>query len=84
MAQDYNNLALIYQDRGELDKAEDLLRKALALYEQLGSKDGMANAYDNLAVIYEAHGQRDKAEEFVRKATALRAEMGLKEDGRKI
>ena len=34
----YGNLGLIYQTRGELERAEEMLRKALAIDERVGMR----------------------------------------------
>ncbi len=38
----YGNLGLIYRTRGELDRAEEMQKKALAIEEKLGRQEGMA------------------------------------------
>ncbi len=40
----YGNLGLIYQTRGELDRAEEMHKKSLAIEEKLGRQEGMASA----------------------------------------
>ena len=75
----YGNLGIVYQTRGDLDKAEEMHRKALALNEELGRKEGMANAYGNLGNVYETRGDLHKTEEMYRKALALHEELGGKE-----
>ncbi len=46
------NQRLIYRTRGDLDEAEKLFRKSLAIEERLGRQEGMAAAYGNLGTIY--------------------------------
>ena len=46
------NLGLIYRTRGELDKAEEMHKKALEINEKLGRLEGMANQYGNLGSVY--------------------------------
>jgi Tfp pilus assembly protein PilF len=36
MAQDYGNLGIVYKTRGELDKAEEVWKKSLRLYQAMG------------------------------------------------
>ena len=48
----YSNLGIIYQIRGDLDKAEEYQLKALKLKEERGCKDGMATGYGNLGTVY--------------------------------
>jgi len=46
------NLGVIYQTKGDLDKAEDMHNKSLDINKKLGSLEGMANDYGNLGLIY--------------------------------
>jgi len=75
----YGNLGLIYQTRGELDRAEEMLKKSLSIYEQLGSKEGIANQYGNLGVIYQTQGDLDRAEEMLKKSLSIYEQLGSKE-----
>jgi tetratricopeptide (TPR) repeat protein len=77
MAASYCSLGLIYMDRGELDKAEEMHLKSLAIEKQLGHKEGMARQYGNLGLIYQTRGDLDKAEEMVRKALTLFEQIGM-------
>ena len=45
-------LGFLYQFVGDLDRAEDMVRKSLAIEEKLGRQDGMANDYGNLGTTY--------------------------------
>ncbi|CAK8710769.1 hypothetical protein GKODMF_01875 [Candidatus Electrothrix gigas] len=49
--------------RRELDKAEEMYRKALELDKALGRKKGKAADYGNLGIVYQTRGDLDKAEE---------------------
>ncbi|MDH3997309.1 MAG: tetratricopeptide repeat protein [Desulfuromonadales bacterium] len=68
----YGNLGLLYATRGELEQAEEMHRKSLAIEEALGCKEGMASDYGNL-------GNLDQAEEMYRKALTIDEELGRKE-----
>lgn len=57
----YGNLSVVYAKMGDLDKAEDVLMKALAL-----SKDN-PNVYYNLALLYKYKGDKEKALEMKEK-----------------
>ena len=46
------NLGLIYQTRGELDKAEEMHKKALEINEKIGRLEGIASQFGNLGAIY--------------------------------
>ncbi len=71
-----SNLGLIYQTRGDLDKAEKLHRKALEISEKLGQLEGMAADYGNLGLIHETRGHLDKAEQMYRKALQINEKFG--------
>ncbi len=70
------NLGLIYQKQGELDKAEEMVEKSLAIEKQLGRIEGMAMQYGYLGVIYDIRGDWDKAEEMFEKALAIEEKLG--------
>ncbi|UCC31759.1 MAG: tetratricopeptide repeat protein [Phycisphaerales bacterium] len=70
------NLGLIYTTRGNLDKAEDMLRRTLALSDKLGLLECAAKAYGNLGIIYKTRGNLDKAEETHRKSLAIEQKLG--------
>ena len=55
---------------------EGMYRKALALNETLGRKEGMAKYYGSLGTLYKTRGDFGKAEEVCRKALALYEELG--------
>ena len=60
-----------------------MYRKALALNEALGSKEGMASNYGNLGLVYKTRGELDKAEEMYKKSleiTSLGLEGGTAAD----
>ena len=71
MASDYGNLGNLYQTRGELDRAEEMYQKSLAINEALGRKEGMANQYGNLGNLYQTRGELDRAEEMYQKSLVL-------------
>lgn len=73
------NLGLIYRERGEPDRAEEMFLKSLAIEEELGRKEGMAADYGNLGLIYWDRRELDRAEEMVLKSLAINEELGHKE-----
>jgi len=75
----YSNIGILYETRGELDAAEEMYRKSLALDEELGYDEGIAIQYGNLGDVYRARGEINAAEEMYRKALALNEELGSKE-----
>jgi tetratricopeptide (TPR) repeat protein len=78
MAAQYGNLGLVYRARGDLDAAEEMLKKALAIYEALGLKQRIASQYGNLGLIYRARGDLDAACASWRRALALFSEIGAR------
>ncbi|MHC4540155.1 MAG: tetratricopeptide repeat protein [Planctomycetota bacterium] len=70
------NLGLIYQTRGDLDKAEQMLTKSLEIEEKLGRLEGMASQYGNLGLIYRTRGDLDKAEKMHTKALEIEEKLG--------
>ena len=59
MAADYGNLGLLRRARGDLDGAEEMYRKSLAIDEAMGRKEGMANQYGNLGNLLSDRGDLD-------------------------
>jgi tetratricopeptide (TPR) repeat protein len=64
-------VAFLYQYLGDLDHAEEMLRKSLAICERLGWQEGVAGGYNNLGVIYHTRGDLGRAEEMHRKSLAV-------------
>ena len=67
------------ETRGELDRAEEMLKKSLAIEEKLGRQEGMANQYGNLGLIYRTRGEFDRAEEMLKKSLAIDEKLGRQE-----
>ncbi|MBS0587978.1 MAG: tetratricopeptide repeat protein, partial [Proteobacteria bacterium] len=51
----------------DLDQAIEYHQKALKIDQELGSKEGMANAYTNLGNVYKTRGDLDQAIEYYQK-----------------
>ena len=77
MANAYGNLGLIYQLRGDLSRAEKMLRKSVKIHEQLGHLEGMASEYGNLGLIYQTRGELKQAREVWTKSRDLYAQIGM-------
>jgi Flp pilus assembly protein TadD len=67
MASDYGNLGLIYRTRGDLDTAEEMLRKALALFEQVGARPEVEKARRLIAELRPKRGKARKGRKRTRK-----------------
>jgi adenylate cyclase len=73
-------MAQIHQCRGELLKAQEEYREALALAEKIGEPQLILPCYDGLATIHLDRGDRAKAEEYMEKARVLCERTGLDPD----
>ena len=71
-----NELAYLYQFTGDLDRAEKMLRKALAIETELGRQKPIAINYRNLGVVYSEIGDLGRAEEMYRMALAIDERLG--------
>jgi tetratricopeptide (TPR) repeat protein len=74
------NLAHIYQTRGDLIRAEQLTRKAMKIYSDLGRSDLVADQESNLGVLYQARGEFERANEMFRKALVTNELLGRSEE----
>jgi tetratricopeptide (TPR) repeat protein len=70
----FGNLGQLYRTLGDLERAEEMHKKALAMDERLGRKEGMAVQYGKLGRIYRRWDHLDQAEEAHRKALSLNLE----------
>ena len=52
LAQTYNNLGLVYHDKGEWDRAIEFYQKSLEGKEKVGDVHGLAKTYGNLGLLY--------------------------------
>jgi len=77
-------LGNLYATRGDLKGAEEMYKKSLAVNEELGRKEGMANAYGNLGVLYATRGDLKGAEEMHKKSLAIFISLGNKIMVRKV
>ena len=58
----YGNIAVLLSQRGELEEAEKLYRKALAIREELGDKAGIALMLGNIGGRVSQRGELEEAE----------------------
>ncbi len=77
MARQHGNLGVIYQTKGDLDKAEEMHKKALEINEKIGHLEGVAGNSANLGLIYEQRGDIGKARECWEKAFELFKRIGM-------
>ena len=61
----YNNIGKVYYNRHELNKAEDLFNKAVAINKMLNIRPELFNNYNNIAGVYQQKGDTKKALEYL-------------------
>ncbi len=71
-----SELGYLYQFVGNLEQAEIVLEKSLAIDEKLGNQEGMAIDYGNLANVYQRQGKFHEAEGMLRQALAINEKLG--------
>lgn len=74
-----NNIAFIYNIRGEMQKAIDYFEQSLAINEEIGADKEAANALSNIGTIYDQQGQPDKALINYAKALKIQEKIGAKD-----
>lgn len=79
LATAYGNLATIYLTRGELDAAQEMFHKSLAIEQGLGHQEGMASDYGNLGVIHRMRGELKAAEDMHNKSLEISQRLGKHE-----
>jgi tetratricopeptide (TPR) repeat protein len=79
LAAAWGNMGLVYQTRGDLDKALEYYNKALKIDQELGRKEGLAIQYGNMGNVYQTRSDLDKALEMYNQALEIAIEMGNKE-----
>jgi tetratricopeptide (TPR) repeat protein len=73
------NLALLYRETQDLDRAEEMMRRALQLEGRMKHKDGMARANLNLGTILFEKGRFDEAAAHFKESLSLYQELDLPE-----
>jgi len=71
IADTYRALSIDYINAGNLDKAQDVLFKAIKIYESLKDEKGLGGSYRSLGVLYEMMGQPKKSIEYSLKGIPL-------------
>lgn len=77
-ARAWNNYGLIWFFRGELDRAEECLKRALEMDRALGNEEGVARDLGNLSLVPEARGELDEAERLNLEALAVAERVGYR------
>lgn len=77
VADAYTSIATIYYDTPDnFDKMRAYLLKAQAIYEAIGSQEGLALVFGNLSSIYLEQGDNDNALLFNKKCMAIQEKLG--------
>lgn len=61
-------ITLVYQTRGDLDKALKYHEDAFEIDRKIGNKEGIAQNLGNLGIIFEIKGDLDKALKYYNEA----------------
>jgi len=72
----YSYKGIVLETRGDLDGAEEMYKKSLAINEKLGQLEGMADDYGNLGIVLKIRGDLDGAEEMYKKSLAINEKLG--------
>ena len=75
-AASYNNLGLVYYDKGDLESASDYYQRALKITsEQLGPNHvNAAASYQNLGLLYSEKGDLENACDYYQRALKIQLE----------
>lgn len=76
----HGSLGLICQTREQLDRAEQMHRKALELDERLGRLEGVAHQLGQLGAVCEMRGETAQAETMYRRALEVHERLGRLEE----
>ena len=72
----YNDLGLVYQAKGEWDRAIEFYERSLAIKEKVGDEHGMSTTLNNLGSVYQDKGEWDRAIEFYERSLAIVEKVG--------
>lgn len=64
IADSFRSLSIDYLNTGELEKAQEVLFKAIKLYEELGDEAGLGSAYRTLGVKYRVTEDYEKSIDY--------------------
>jgi CHAT domain-containing protein len=71
-----NNIGLVYDSLGELQKALEFYNQALPLLRVVGNRRGEASTLNNIGFVYNSLGELQKALEFFNQALPLSQAVG--------
>jgi tetratricopeptide (TPR) repeat protein len=76
MAGTYHQLGNIAYIRGDHEQALDGYRRALAIFEELGDRGGMASSYHQLGMVAEERGDYEQALDWYRQSLTIKESLG--------
>lgn len=74
-----NEIALLYKKLGDLDKAQDYLKKSLTAVRNSKEKSHEGTVLNNLAQIYSVRGEEDQALDLFEKSLCIYRDIGNKQ-----
>jgi len=75
-AQGLNIQGVSWYVRGDYPKALDYYDRCLAIQEQIGDQQGIANALNNIGLIYQTQGDYSQALEYLGRSLAILEQIG--------
>jgi len=84
MARSYGNLGVVHLARGDLDKAEEMHRKALVLHEEIDNKEGVADSYGDLGLVSRNRGDLESCCSYWHLSCDLYIEIGMPHMAKKV
>ena len=83
-ASDLGNMGLVYQDKGDLDKALDMFNQAFDIDESIDDRLGQAMQLGNMGGVYLAKGELDKAYDCYQDALDVYKYLGAKKKAESV
>lgn len=75
LADNYNNVAMVYQALNKSKEALVYYKKALELREQLDNKDEISESYSNIGIVYAQIGDYETADNYFNKSLLLQLDI---------
>lgn len=79
LAESFNNKGIIFNNKGDINRALEFFSKSLKIEEEIGNKVGIASALNNIGFIYHSQGDIPMTLEFFTKSLRIEEEIGNKE-----
>jgi tetratricopeptide (TPR) repeat protein len=78
-ARSYSVLASVFEDLGEISRAQELYELAAEMLRSHNPSRYLAHVYTRLAELAEADGRKDEAFEYLKKAVGMQQEIGQRD-----